>query len=142
MDASELLLPGVQNLLSAMLSDTWSAIRGALAHRLSRNTADDADKIAGELENARNLAVPAAGLSGSGDRREAQAFLAGYLYAMQQRYPDLDRAATSAIADVQVSGERSTVSTGAGATFVVHGDVGSAVSINEMSGDISITGRP
>jgi hypothetical protein len=137
MDVSELLSPGVQNLLSEILLETWSTVRGALSRRLSRGGTEDSDRIPTELD-----VVRAKALSAAKDRAEAEAFLAGYLYGLQQRHPGLEQAAIGATADVHTSGQNSTVSSGDGITLVVHRDVGSAVTVSEMSGDININGRP
>jgi hypothetical protein len=146
MDVATVLLPGAQNLASAMLTEAWSAVRGAIARRWGREDADSTGRMAAELDQVRARALAVAGVEGSNpdalataNRRDAALFWAGYLERLCAERPDLAEVIAS-LPDLTGAGSRSDVTIGHGASQVVHGDVhGSAISVQHVEGGINLT---
>ncbi|ACU71417.1 hypothetical protein Caci_2499 [Catenulispora acidiphila DSM 44928] len=95
MDLSTLLLPGAQNLATAMLSDAWTATRDAVARRWGRGDHAATKQAAAELDDSRTQALalfPASAgvdavVPAAADPALLQAFLAGYLAALARTDP-------------------------------------------------------
>lgn len=78
------LLPGAQSVVTAMLTDGWTQLRGVLARRWSRRTGEEVGDVEGRLEAARGQA---AGLGGG--EAVLRAYWAGYFAALVADRPQL-----------------------------------------------------
>ena len=118
MDLSAMLVPGVQNFVTAVLGDAWTATRDLLARRLSRGRSEagsvvaavdavdadaHADGIAQELERIRSQCL-AAFPDGEPDRRFMEGFWYCYLSGMLHEHPDL----AAILAEVREEAARAT----------------------------------
>ena len=144
MDLSTIVTPGLQNLVTMMLGETWSAARDALARRLGRGDAESTRKAELELDSVRTevraLAGDGRGASDADaeiDRRVLEAYVAGYLRRVREEDPEVDEALATLPAAIQAS-DQSTVSTGGGMTQVFHGKVGSVFSVERLEGGLTV----
>jgi hypothetical protein len=87
MDLSALLLPGAQNLVTAMLGDAWTSTRDAIARRWGKGDKTSTDQAVAELDDSRSQAI-ALFAAGEPDERLLEAFVAGYLAAIVRARPD------------------------------------------------------
>jgi hypothetical protein len=147
MDMSTVLLPGAQNLASAMLTDAWSAIRGVIARKWARGDETSTSRMETELDAVRADAIAVSQAAGSdansssGQRQRELAFYwAGYLRRLLEERPDLAEVIASLpAADMQ---GHTTVSVERGSAQVVHGDVhGAAISVERLEGGINVSNR-
>jgi len=142
MDLSAILLPGAQNLVSAMLGDTWSAARSALSHVWARGDSDRTHAMEQELDEVRAETLD---LRGHGPLDDATAqqivtYCAGYLRHLVLERPDVV-AALQALPTATIAGRDAVTVTG-GAAQVINGDItGSAFSIQQHTGDINLHNR-
>jgi hypothetical protein len=88
MDISALLLPGAQNLATAMLSDAWTNTRDAIARHWGRGSRKKAEEAVAELEDSRSRALALFPDPGPDRELLVQAFIAGYLAALARTEPD------------------------------------------------------
>jgi hypothetical protein len=144
MDLSTIVTPGLQNLVTMMLGETWSAARDALARRLGRGDAESTRKAEVELDSVRTevraLAGDGQGASDVGaeiDRRVLEAYVAGYLRRVREENPEVDEA-LAVLPTANQASDQSTVSTGGGMTQVFHGKVGSVFSVERLDGGLTV----
>jgi hypothetical protein len=142
MDLSTILTPGLQNLLSVMLGEGWSAARGTLARWLGRGDEGSTRAAEHELDairaEVRALAkTHEAAADAATDRRLLEAYVAGYLRRVREQHPDVD-AVLASLPTVIHSSDQSTVATGSGMTQVFHGKVGSVLSIEQLDGGLTV----
>ncbi|WP_194924222.1 hypothetical protein [Catenulispora pinisilvae] len=104
MDFLSLLMPGAQNLATAMLGDAWNVTRDAIARRWGRGDQTETDKVAGELDESRSNALAMLN-GGQMDERELKAFLAGYILASSHN----DLARVQVLMDLQATPNPPTV---------------------------------
>ena len=152
MDATTLVMPGAQSLVTAVLTDTWNQARAALANRWARRhpAADGRtyadpepaaiEQAARELDVARQLSLELAG-GGSDADREARMrlFWAGYLAGQLAARPEL----ATALAELPtLFGAGTPVSQTTNVHNTISGTVhGNAVQAGDIHGSINIHGR-
>lgn len=109
------LVPSAQSLVTAILTDGWAHVRGALARRWSRQTGEAAGEIEGRLDAAH---VQAEGL---GEERAVQcAYWAGYLAGVVGQRPDL----LDAVRDLPRAPDVHNTNSGTVTTLVQARDIG------------------
>lgn len=99
MDLSNLVVPGAQSLVSAILSDSWAQARSTIVRLWARRgvdgrpTAPDAAELehcTRELDEARRQAMELAASGPAGERAERlRAFWTGYLLGQLSARPEL-----------------------------------------------------
>jgi hypothetical protein len=99
MDPASIVLPGMQALVTQILSDGWAQARGWLAKRLSRTDGPSQADLEQWLDTARaqasSLPVPQAGVQAAVAQRMMQeAYWTGYLAAMAVEHADFASALT------------------------------------------------
>jgi hypothetical protein len=86
-DFGALLMPGVKELATSMMSDAWSATRDAIARRWGRGDKAETEKAVVELDHSRSQALSL--FSGEEvDERIMQAFVAGFLASTTYQRPE------------------------------------------------------
>jgi hypothetical protein len=152
MDATTLVMPGAQSLVTAVLTDTWNQARAALANRWARRhpAADGRahadpepaaiEQAARELDVARQQSLDLAG-SGSDADREARMrlFWAGYLAGQLAARPEL----ATALADLPAlfgAGKPASQTTNVHNSFSGK-STGTVVQAGDIQGGINIHGR-
>jgi hypothetical protein len=78
MDLMNVILPGAESLVTAILADGWAQVRAVLARRWSRRTNEPQDEVERRLDTSYNESVE---LVGQGDDQRAllEAHWAGFL---------------------------------------------------------------
>jgi hypothetical protein len=146
MDLASLLQPGAQNLASAMLSDAWAAVRGAIAHKWGRGDADSTDQMANELDSARADAMALVRRSDAGSsalpepqQRDLALYWAGFLRRMLEDRPDMAEA-IAGLPTVIGTVHRTEMTVGSGTAQVIHGGVqGSVYNVEKVEGGFTVT---
>jgi hypothetical protein len=133
-DALSVVLPGAQSLVSAILTDGWSQVRGALARRWSKKGSISQDVAEQRLDAGHENSLLVVG--GGEDRRALlEAYWAGYLAGMAADRADL----------LDVIREFGTPSAQSSQGTAVHnsntGSVRTLLQLGDVHGDISIGDR-
>lgn len=92
MDLSTVVMPGVQSLVTAILTDTWAQARTAVAKLWARKHSGAAtvEQAGRELDAARKQALELAGSGSEAERASRmQLFWAGYLAGQAAARPEL-----------------------------------------------------
>jgi hypothetical protein len=91
MDLTTVFMPGAQSLVTAILTDTWTQARAAVAKLwVRRHPATTLDQAGHQLEAARTQALELAGTGPEPDRAaRMQLFWAGYLAGQAAARPEL-----------------------------------------------------
>jgi len=84
MDPMTVVLPGAQSLVTAILTDGWTHVRTALAHRWSRQTHEPQADIEHRLDAAHTQASEM-----TAGHADSEAYWAGYLAALLAERPAL-----------------------------------------------------
>lgn len=147
MDLSTVLMPGAQNLATAMLTDAWVAMRGAIARRWGRGDASAEQHMETQLDAVRTDGLALIGMPATADspgeaagaqQQVLAAYCAGYLRGLLEQRSDLVEALAlpSAPGSQPVEGGTSVRSR---VSQVVHGDVHAAISVDRLEGGINLT---
>lgn len=83
------VLPGAQTLVTAILTDGWTRVRTALAHRWSRQTDEPQSDIEHRLDAAHTQASEMTADHGDSEQALLRAYWAGYLAAALAERPAL-----------------------------------------------------
>jgi hypothetical protein len=87
MDLGALLMPGAQNIVTAMLGDAWTTTRDAIARRWGRGDDSATELAVAELDDSRSQALSL--FSGQSlDEQIMRGFVAGYLAAAMRDRPE------------------------------------------------------
>lgn len=137
MDLTTAFMPGAQSLVTAILTDTWTHARTAVAKLwASRHAETSEDGATRELDAARGQALELAGTGPEADRAaRMQLFLAGYLAGQAAARPELSAAFAELPA---LLGADRPVSRNSMVNNTISGTVqGGAVQTGEIHGDIT-----
>lgn len=134
MDALSVVLPGAQSLVSAILTDGWAQVRGALARRWSKKGSISQDVAEQRLDTGHESSLLVAG-DGEDRRALLEAYWAGYLAGMAADRADL----------LDVIRELGSPSAQSSQGTAVHnsntGSVRTLLQLGDVHGDITIGDR-
>lgn len=134
MDPLSIVVPGAQSLVSAILTDGWAQVRGALARRWSNRGSISQGDAEHRLDTGHEQSLVVAG---DGEDRHArlEAYWAGYLAGLAADHADI----LDAIRDLGAHSAQGSQGT------VVHnsntGSVGTLLQLGDVHGDISFGNR-
>jgi hypothetical protein len=133
-DALSVVLPGAQSLVSAILADGWTQVRGALARRWSKKGSISQDAAEQRLEAGHANSLLVAG-DGEDKRARLEAYWAGYLAGLAADRADL----LDVIRELGAPSARN--SQGSVVNNSNTGSVGTLLQLGDVHGDVSIGDR-
>lgn len=131
MDLSSMIIPGAQSVVTAILGDTWTTLRSALAHRWGRGSAEETQAIEHRLDDGRRQALALAG-DGPDQKARLEVFWAGYLAGLLAERPDLGEVLQELAAGSAVDTRSSTHNSNTG---TVHGNL---LQAGDVHGNITL----
>lgn len=140
MDLTTVFMPGAQSLVTAILTDTWTQARAAVAKLwVRRHPATTLDQAGHQLEAARTQALELAGTGPEPDRAaRMQLFWAGYLAGQAAARPELAAAFAELPKLLAAAAPQQSQTTTVTVTNTLSGTVhGNAVQANDIHGNIT-----
>lgn len=131
MDALSIVVPGAQSLVSAILTDGWAQIRGALARRWSKRGSISQEVAEQRLDAGHKQSLIVAG-NGEDQHTRLEAYWAGYLAGLAADRADLlDAIRELGAPSVPSSRDVHNSNTGSVGTLLQLGDVHGDISIGD-----------